>query len=90
MTSADTIERDDVSVATAPVRHPHRPKRFLSRSAQARRYGVSKRTIERWGRKPQLNMPVEFWLNGMPHRDEAELEQWEAERRGKRVIGSRI
>jgi hypothetical protein len=37
-----------------------------------------------------MGLPEEVWLNGMPHREESEVEAWKAERRGKRVIASRI
>jgi hypothetical protein len=53
-----------------------KPRRFLSRSAQARRYGKSIKTIKRWGTDPKMAMPQEYELRG-PHRDEAELEIWE-------------
>jgi hypothetical protein len=82
MTSEATTPRD---VAQAPARHPNRPKRYLTRRAQGARYGKSKRTIERWGRDPKMQMPEETWFNGVPHRDEAALEVWEAQRRGKRI-----
>jgi hypothetical protein len=62
-----------VSTATA------RPRRFLSRQDQARRYRKSTRTIKRWGADPEMGMPPEYDFNG-PHRDEAELEVWEQSR----------
>jgi hypothetical protein len=34
-----------------------------------------------------VGLPDEFWFNGVPHRDEEELEAWEVARRGKRRIG---
>jgi hypothetical protein len=73
--------------AQTPARHPNRPKRYLTHSAQGRRWGKSKRTVVRWGRDPKVGLPDEYWFNGVPHRDEAELEVWEAARRGKRRIG---
>ena len=84
MSSEATNDRDPLATQV-PARHPNRPKRFLNRRAQAARYGKSKRTIVRWGSDQKIAMPIETWLNGVPHRDEAELEIWEAERRGKRV-----
>jgi hypothetical protein len=57
-----------------------RPRRFLTRRAQAQRYSKSVRTIERWGRDPQMAMPAEYDLNGLPHRLEDDLEQWERSR----------
>jgi hypothetical protein len=81
MTPADTIERDGVPAATAaPFRHPNRPKKWLNRRAQAKRYQKSKRTIERWGRDPEMGMPPETWFNGTPHRTEEELEIWDMTR----------
>jgi hypothetical protein len=81
--SSEANDPREATTAQASIRHPSRPKRYLTRRAQAARYGKSKRTIERWGRKPQMGMPPEVWFNGVPHRDEAELESWEAQRRGK-------
>jgi hypothetical protein len=89
MTSEATTPRDALA-AQASARHPNKPKRYLSRTALAKRWGKSKRTVARWGRDPRMGLPEEVWLNGMPHREEGEVEAWEAERRGKRVIGSRI
>jgi len=63
------------SVNTATVR----PRRFLSRPDQAKRYRKSVRTIKRWGADPKMGMPPEYDFNG-PHRDEAELEDWEQSR----------
>jgi hypothetical protein len=86
----DIIERDDAPAASAPARHPHRPKRFLSRTAQAKRWGKSKRTVERWGRDPKMGLPLETWLNNVPHRLEEELEVWEAARLGKNLSASPV
>jgi hypothetical protein len=83
-------DTDIEAAAQTPTRHPNRSKRYLSRTAQAKRWGKSKRTVERWGKDPRMGLPPETFLNGMGHREEAEIERWEAERRGKRVIGSRI
>ena len=57
-----------------------RPRRFLSRRAQATRYAKSLKTIERWGKDPAMAMPPEYDFSGHPHRDEHELEQWERSR----------
>jgi hypothetical protein len=62
-----------------------RSVRWLSRAAQARRYGKAKRTIERWGQNHDLRMPLETWINGMPHRREDELDQWD----GTHPVGGR-
>jgi hypothetical protein len=53
-----------------------KPRRFLSRSEQAKRYGKSTKTIKRWGEDPEMAMPPEYTLRG-PHRAEDELETWE-------------
>jgi hypothetical protein len=79
-------ECDNAPVAVAPVRHPNRPKKFLTRAAQAKRYSKSKRTIERWGRDPKMRMPVEYWFNQVPHRLEEDLEVWDAERCGTKEM----
>ena len=68
-----------MSPKTIQARDPA-SRRFLSRAAQAVRYGKSKRTIERWGQDPEMGMPIEYDFNGLPHRDEAELELWERSR----------
>jgi hypothetical protein len=60
-----------------------RPRRFLTRRAQAKRYSKSVRTIVRWGEDPDMNMPAEYWFNGLPHRAEDELEPWERSRVGE-------
>jgi hypothetical protein len=85
MTSEVANSPRDASAAPASVRHPNRPKRYLTRRAQGKRYGKAKRTIDRWGRDPKIGMPPEYWFNGVPHRAEDELETWEAQRRGKRI-----
>jgi hypothetical protein len=51
--------------------------RWLSRLQQAKRYGKAKRTIERWGQNPDLRMPPETWINGIPHRREDQLDGWD-------------
>jgi hypothetical protein len=88
--TSEALSSRDASAAQAPARHPNKPKRFLSRTALAKRWGKSKRTVERWGKDPRMGLPPETFLNGWGHREESEIEQWEAERRGKKVIGSRI
>jgi hypothetical protein len=55
-------------------------RRFLSRRQQAARYGKCLKTIERWGRDPAMGLPVEYDLNGRPHRLEDQLEIWERSR----------
>jgi hypothetical protein len=57
-----------------------RPRRFLTRRAQAERYSKSVKTIERWGQDPRMAMPPEYDFRGLPHRDEADLEAWERSR----------
>src|SRR5262245_17916670 len=63
-----------------PQRAQARERRFLSRPAQARRYDKSVRTIERWGKSAAMAMPPEYDLNGLPHREGGELENWERSR----------
>jgi hypothetical protein len=57
-----------------------KPRRFLTRRAQAQRYNKTVRTIERWTNDPRMEMPPEYDFRGLPHRDEAELEEWERRR----------
>ena len=59
-------------------------ERYLSRRAQADRYGKSVRTIERWGEDPDLALPPELDINGRKLRPLSALEQWER----KRVVRS--
>ena len=60
-------------------------KRFLTRREQAKRYGKSTKTIQRWGDDPAMAMPPEYLFRGLPHREESELEQWERSRVGASV-----
>ena len=55
-------------------------KRYLSRRAQAERYGRSVRSIERWGKNPALKLPPELEINGHWFRSLEELEDWERKR----------
>jgi hypothetical protein len=55
-------------------------RQFLSRRAQARRYGKSTKTIKRWGEDPKMGMPPEYDFNGLPSRALDELEPWERSR----------
>jgi hypothetical protein len=55
-------------------------ERYLSRQAQARRYDKSVRTIERWGRDPDLEYPDEIEINGRYLRPLSKLERWEQKR----------
>jgi hypothetical protein len=58
----------------------HQEERFLSRAEQARRYGKSVKTIERWTADPALGFPGELDINGRKFRRLSELETWERER----------
>jgi hypothetical protein len=53
---------------------------FLSRSQQARRWSVSKRSVERWGEVKELGLPSEIEINGRHYRKLSELEAWERSR----------
>ena len=53
---------------------------FLSRSQQAQRWSVSKRSIERWGEDVELGLPAEIEINGRHYRRLSELEAWERSR----------
>ena len=56
-------------------------ERYLSRREQSRRYNdCSVKTIERWGKNPTLNFPVEIDINGRKYRRLSALEAWERER----------
>jgi hypothetical protein len=58
--------------------NPH--ETFLSRSQQARRWSVSKRSVERWGEDEDLGLPPEIEINGRHYRKLSELEAWERAR----------
>ena len=53
---------------------------FLSRSQQAKRWSVSKRSVERWGEDEELGLPPEIEINGRHYRKLSELEAWERAR----------
>jgi hypothetical protein len=53
---------------------------FLSPSQQARRWSVSKRSVERWGEDQRLSLPPEIEINGRRYRKLSELEAWERAR----------
>jgi hypothetical protein len=55
-------------------------ERYLSRQAQAQRYDKSVRTIERWGKNPDLEYPGEIEINGRYLRPLSKLERWEQKR----------
>jgi hypothetical protein len=61
-------------------------ERLLSRRAQARRYGVVLKTIERWGKDPELGFPDEIEINGRFFRELSKLEAFE---RSKIVIAAK-
>jgi hypothetical protein len=53
---------------------------FLSRVQQARRWGVSKYTVERWGKDERLGLPGEILITNRRYRRLSELEAWERSR----------
>jgi len=53
---------------------------FLTRRQQARRYGVSTRTIDRWSDDDNLGLPAEIDIAGRKYRKLSELETWERAR----------
>jgi hypothetical protein len=53
---------------------------FLSRTQQAARWSVSKRSVERWGEDEELGLPPEIEINGRRYRKLSELEAWERKR----------
>jgi hypothetical protein len=55
-------------------------ERYLSRRRQAERYERSVRTIERWGKDPDLDFPAEIEVNGRWLRPLSKLEKWERSR----------
>jgi hypothetical protein len=55
-------------------------EKWLSRSQQAQRWSVSKRSVERWGEDEKLGLPSEIEINGRHYRKVSELEAWERSR----------
>ena len=55
-------------------------ERWLSRSQQALRWSISKRSVERWGEDEELGLPPEIEINGRRYRKLSELEAWERKR----------
>jgi len=53
---------------------------FLSRTQQAKRWSVSKRSVERWGQTYELSLPPEIEINGRHYRKLSEIEAWERTR----------
>ena len=53
---------------------------FLTRRQQARRYGVSTRTIDRWSDDDNLGLPAEIDIAGRKYRKLSDLETWERAR----------
>jgi hypothetical protein len=54
---------------------------FLSVPALAQRYGVDKRTVERWKRDPRLNFPApDLIINQREYRKNSTIESWERRR----------
>lgn len=53
---------------------------WLSRRAQATRYGRTPRTIRRWEVDPDLNYPPGIEINGQWYRREDQLDAWDAAR----------
>ena len=53
---------------------------FLSRTQQAKRWSVSKRSVERWGEDEELGLPAEIEINGRHYRKLSEIEAWERAR----------
>jgi hypothetical protein len=66
------------------------PTRWLTRRAQARRWGVTLHTIELWGRNESLGLPLEFEVDGHFFRSEAAIERWERKRLANSVIRNLI
>jgi hypothetical protein len=60
-------------------RPPLPPPKFLPRNWTANRYGVSKKTIERWEGDPALGFPKALVRNGRKYDNVAELDRWDDE-----------
>jgi predicted DNA-binding transcriptional regulator AlpA len=51
--------------------------RKLRKRAVAERYGVDRRTVDRWTRDGNLAFPQPLYINKTPYWDEAQLEAFE-------------
>ena len=54
-----------------------KPKRWLTRRIQAKRWSVHTRTVKRWGEDPEMGLPPEAEIGNRPCRDEEQIEEWE-------------
>jgi predicted DNA-binding transcriptional regulator AlpA len=52
----------------------------LGTVAIAKRYGVDRRTVDRWEKDERMNFPKFIRIRGRKYRDLAELEKWEKKR----------
>jgi hypothetical protein len=59
---------------------PDNKLKWLSRRAQAKRYGRTARTIRRWEIDPSLNYPPGIEIKGQWYRAEDDLDAWDAAR----------
>jgi hypothetical protein len=53
---------------------------FLTRLQQAKRWNVTKRSVERWGEDEDLGLPPEIEIYNRRYRKLSELEAWERSR----------
>ena len=55
----------------------------LGTVAIAQRYGVDRRTVDRWEKDERMDFPKPIYIKKRKHRDLAELEAWERKRAGR-------
>lgn len=65
-----------------PIDHSSVSEVYLSRKQQAERYSSSVKTIDRWGKDPRMNMPLEYQFGVRFLRKLSALERWERTRVG--------
>ena len=53
---------------------------FLTRLQQSKRWGVTKRSVQRWGEDERLGLPSEIEINGRHYRKLSHIEAWERTR----------
>ena len=53
---------------------------LIKEAKVAKRYGVDKRTLARWDKKPELGFPGVIYINSQRYRDADKLDEFDAAR----------
>jgi predicted DNA-binding transcriptional regulator AlpA len=65
--------------------HDDEDDRLIPDSKAAERYGICRRTIDRWDHTPELEFPRPIWINGRRYRRLPELQAWERARAAGKI-----